>query len=268
MVYKIMSKKIDLTGVRFGRWTVISETFLRDVDGSKFWVCSCDCGVLRIVNSNSLRRGLSTSCGCLTRERTAETSFKDLIGKSFGYLVPYKALDQRSPSGNVMWECVCRCGSVVSVSSSSLLNGTTKSCGCYNREQIVKANTKHGLSKTKSWRSYINRIRLEKKTKLDTNWTAEMEVAIRQLMPCCIICGITEEEHLNKYKQRLHIDHVLPMSKGNGLKPGNAVVLCKSHNSIKLARNINDLPIEWQAKIIYNAFKFKDHWQQLQETCQ
>ena len=39
-----MGKRIDLTGKRFGRWTVVSESDLRDCNGNIMWNCKCDCG--------------------------------------------------------------------------------------------------------------------------------------------------------------------------------------------------------------------------------
>jgi hypothetical protein len=62
-----MDKLIDLTGQRFGRWTV-----LRRVESSKWratkWLCQCDCGNQSVVVGTSLRRGESQSCGCLRNE--------------------------------------------------------------------------------------------------------------------------------------------------------------------------------------------------------
>ena len=36
--------------------------------------------------------------------------------------------------------CKCDCGNVVEVPAESLVNGASKSCGCYNREIITKHN--------------------------------------------------------------------------------------------------------------------------------
>ena len=58
---------IDLTGKRFGRWTVIRKTDLIG-NGKKpcvYWLCKCDCGVTREVMGSSLRSGVSLSCGCV-----------------------------------------------------------------------------------------------------------------------------------------------------------------------------------------------------------
>jgi hypothetical protein len=51
---------IDLTGYRFGRWTVIRpDRFER---GKKYWLCRCDCGTEKTVEGDTLRRGTSTGC--------------------------------------------------------------------------------------------------------------------------------------------------------------------------------------------------------------
>lgn len=65
-----MSKQIDLTGKRFGRWLVISPTEERSC-GSIMWECKCDCGSKRVVNGANLRKGLSKSCGCYSNEIAA-----------------------------------------------------------------------------------------------------------------------------------------------------------------------------------------------------
>src|SRR5690242_9152221 len=58
-----MDRWIDITGRKFGYWTVI-----RCVGSGKFqtalWECLCKCGNRKIVEGTSLRTGRSTSCGC------------------------------------------------------------------------------------------------------------------------------------------------------------------------------------------------------------
>ena len=63
-----MSKKIDLTGQRFGRLVVICENG-RMKDGKATWLCKCDCGNEVTVVGNHLRSGHTTSCGCFKRKR-------------------------------------------------------------------------------------------------------------------------------------------------------------------------------------------------------
>jgi hypothetical protein len=63
---------IDITGKRFGRWTVRAIWPQRNAWGQARWSCRCDCGAERIVCGTHLRRGLSTSCGCRAREISRE----------------------------------------------------------------------------------------------------------------------------------------------------------------------------------------------------
>lgn len=55
----------DLTGLRFGRLTVVSKA--PDTLDSKYpkWRCVCDCGSTKDVVKSSLMHNLTTSCGCL-----------------------------------------------------------------------------------------------------------------------------------------------------------------------------------------------------------
>ena len=58
-----MGKLIDITGKRFGMWTVLNRSY-KDETGQWFWSCKCDCGTVRDVCGTSLRSGISKCCGC------------------------------------------------------------------------------------------------------------------------------------------------------------------------------------------------------------
>jgi hypothetical protein len=62
--------KENLTGKRFGKWTVQNEAFRRNKSGRlrRFWNCTCECGVRRQVSQASLRQGQSVSCGCYQKQ--------------------------------------------------------------------------------------------------------------------------------------------------------------------------------------------------------
>lgn len=65
----------DLTGKRFGRWTVLFYGW-RLPRWKHAWICRCDCGQLGYARSHHLAYGLSQSCGCLCRQRTADANQK------------------------------------------------------------------------------------------------------------------------------------------------------------------------------------------------
>ena len=56
----------DLSGLRFGRLTVIKKTGIKN--HQTVWLCKCDCGDELEVIRNSLVTHNTKSCGCLTRK--------------------------------------------------------------------------------------------------------------------------------------------------------------------------------------------------------
>lgn len=72
--------KTDLTGQRFGRWTVVNRADDKKTPKKGYvpmWNCICDCGTLRIVADLSLRYNRSKSCGCLQKEKAAVVAAKN-----------------------------------------------------------------------------------------------------------------------------------------------------------------------------------------------
>jgi hypothetical protein len=68
---------IDLTGKRFGRWTVLERA--PSSNGESMWRCVCDCGTERAaVKGDALRGGATRSCGCM-RGRKEQPIQTDVI---------------------------------------------------------------------------------------------------------------------------------------------------------------------------------------------
>ena len=61
-----MGKAPDLTGNRYGRFTVVSRA-ANNKKGNAMWNCICDCGNTRTVLAYHLKSGHSKSCGCITK---------------------------------------------------------------------------------------------------------------------------------------------------------------------------------------------------------
>jgi hypothetical protein len=76
-VYKgfVGNALIDRVGQKFGRLTVIKRE-ANDKRGNARWLCLCECGTERIVNSNNLTTGATTSCGCLRNELVSKRTSK------------------------------------------------------------------------------------------------------------------------------------------------------------------------------------------------
>lgn len=83
----------------------------------------------------------------------------DMIGKKFGRLTVIERAEN-AKNGKTKWKCICECGNCVIVEGRHLRKGETKSCGCYHRERVAKANTKHSGYKTRLyyiWKSIKER---------------------------------------------------------------------------------------------------------------
>lgn len=57
------TKKLDLTGQRYGNLTVLSAA--ENIGTRTAWLCRCDCGRKVVVKTHHLRCGHTKSCGCL-----------------------------------------------------------------------------------------------------------------------------------------------------------------------------------------------------------
>jgi hypothetical protein len=66
-----------------------------------------------------------------------------MINKRFGKLIILKKAGKEHKSRCFMWECLCDCGEITTVRSTSLRSGATRSCGCLQKETTAKISTKH-----------------------------------------------------------------------------------------------------------------------------
>ncbi len=146
-----MGKPVDLTGLKFGRLTVLHET---RVNGKKRWVCACDCGGATTTASEKLVSGRTKSCGCLQRERTSQASRKDYTGVRFGRLVATARISDIG--ARAVYRCACDCGNIVEVAGSNLASGATRSCGCLRKETTAKLTFSHGEAGTRIYRCWRN----------------------------------------------------------------------------------------------------------------
>lgn len=126
----------NIVGCKFGRWLVLKrENDYVSPSGYRRtqWLCRCSCGEERVVDSSSLLTGRSTSCGCYKAEVTSKNTLIDIIGKRFGRLVVLdRTTDHITAGGRKIpcYLCQCDCGNNHTATSSSLLSGSVKSCGC------------------------------------------------------------------------------------------------------------------------------------------
>lgn len=69
------------------------------------------------------------------------SNFIDLTGKNFYRLKVIKCIG-KNKHGQYLWECKCDCGNKKTISSNSLMQGHTKSCGCLAIEHMKELGRK------------------------------------------------------------------------------------------------------------------------------
>lgn len=145
-----MTRIIDLTGQRFGRLVVIERCRGQVGDRRTLWSCRCACGTLVIHASQKLIRGENrASCGCVRRIS---------VGDRYGRLVVVGPPDNVVPARS-RWPCRCDCGEIQQVTERALIRGSTRSCGCLQRESARnrKIHGRAGTMEYRVWRAMLDR---------------------------------------------------------------------------------------------------------------
>lgn len=126
----------DLSGQVFERLTVLGRAERKDGESRAQWRCRCSCGNETTLSGKVLISGATRSCGCLQKEIASANSRLDLLGQTFGRLQVIKAAGTGGSGRDVhaLWLCRCQCGQELTVPSSSLRSGNTRSCGCLHRD--------------------------------------------------------------------------------------------------------------------------------------
>ena len=88
-----------MAGEKFSRWMVLEDSGTKNKYGYVLYLCRCDCGNERLVQSSLLIRGGSKSCGCLANDlresQKRKTKYKrpksrrKVINKIWNKLVKY-----------------------------------------------------------------------------------------------------------------------------------------------------------------------------------
>jgi hypothetical protein len=92
---KRLNSYIDLTGKTFGKWKVLKTTGYHEQPSGalqRTWLCQCECGTIKEVMGQNLRRGLSLSCGCQKHSHIEEKISSLLKEWNISFIPQYKVL--------------------------------------------------------------------------------------------------------------------------------------------------------------------------------
>ena len=65
-----MPKALDITGQRFGKLVALSKAPSRS--GKTYWLCQCDCGNQKEIQTSHLTNGQTISCGCINKSKNKQ----------------------------------------------------------------------------------------------------------------------------------------------------------------------------------------------------
>ena len=141
------TEKKNLTGQKFGRWTVIEEVepyISPKGKPERQWACVCECGNTKILKQKNLTSGGSRSCGCYYKEKVVNRPHKDYTDQILGgWHVMYEVEPIKKSDGGIerVWHCKCTCkfGTEKDLPVRYFSNGKTSCAKCAHRKPNLKA---------------------------------------------------------------------------------------------------------------------------------
>lgn len=147
-------------GERYGKLKVIAFAEEREYGvGTKrkraYVSLLCDCG--NIIERAERSLSNTSHCGCSLPKRA-----KDLTGRRYGRLtIIGRSVEVNLSGKSVHWDATCSCGNTkTGIPSSSLVNGTTLSCGCILTERRGAPLEEHGMRDSREysiWSGMVSR---------------------------------------------------------------------------------------------------------------
>lgn len=121
-------KLIDhLIGHKIGHWTLLED--LGRIYSRRIVKVRCVCNFEKYIDYAEIKRGKSTNCGCQVRNNP-----KSWLGKKVNRLTIIEILG--TENGKTRVKCICECGVQAVIRFDSLMNSSTKSCGCLHGESV------------------------------------------------------------------------------------------------------------------------------------
>ena len=140
----------------------------------------------------------------------------DITGQKFGRLTVLSRVGTRGTQPT--WLCDCECGNTKEIRGDALKSGRTRSCGCFQKEELSNRQTVHGLEYgSEEHKLHVRNLNMQHKygiTLDDFNKLVEEQGGV------CAIC----ETSLDDLEHTAHLDHCHETGKVRG-------VLCKKCNT-------------------------------------
>jgi hypothetical protein len=176
--------------------------------------------------------------------------FKDRTGQQFNRLTFIKPTDTKTTDGKIVWELLCVCGTTVFRTSSTVVQGGVKSCGCLKRESAQTNGSRNGQSKRKYEPMISSAVDIYKGGYDDG---CDFETFLRLSQNPCYYCGRLPHRTYNMANKGQRKVSQMQRDLGdftyNGLDrldssrnhtPDNIVPCCYDCNRAKMAMSIDE----------------------------
>lgn len=145
----------------------------------------------------------------------------ELAGKTF-HLLTVKKRCGKTSDGHARWRCLCKCGAVTFGSSTSILKGRKRSCGCLRILAAKKRVKQYGV--WNDGKSYP----IQSGGRCYKTRHAWSRAVIRHNGNKCQTCGWSAG--------RCDTHHITPRSQGGLHTISNGMVLCPNHHRLLVER--------------------------------
>lgn len=172
------AKLLDFTGHRFGRLLVIKKEKSISYGKTKkrAWLCKCDCGIEKVLNTGALTSGNTKSCGCLHDELSGD------IGRNSRYKLA-------KPDAGYT--------SIMNVYKRNAINRNHEFNLNFNQfKDIIISNCHYcGIEPSNNYFKNYYDIKYNGIDRLDNNKGYYLD----NVVPCCKICNVAKNN--NSYEE-------------------------------------------------------------------
>jgi hypothetical protein len=230
-----MAKAIDLKDKVYGSWKII-ERQGTSKSGFARWICKCKCGNEKIFSGIEIRKGKARKdCGCSD----------SWVGKKFGRLTVLKIGEKGNHNNYIL--CKCDCGNEKMIWGSNIYQGSSRSCGCINKDKREKRGINSIII---TYKSHAKRRKIP--------FHLSKEDFLNICKENCFYCGCEPSNRFyRKNKDECEVEFIYNgidrFNNDIGYIFGNCVACCKMCNRMKADLHVEDWII--RMKKILNNFK-------------
>jgi 5-methylcytosine-specific restriction endonuclease McrA len=175
---------------------------------------------------------------------------KNLIGKTFGRLVVIEDSKNRSKRGEILWRCICACGTVCDIVGCSLTRGFSNSCGCLRKELGAQRKPICGFPATYNhvYIAYKRHARLKKRS-FELSLATFVQIAKKD----CYYCGQPPKNALKSKcgRENFIYNGLDRINNDNGYTLDNVVACCFKCNLAKKKMSQKDF-LSWVTQLANN----------------